>query len=365
VEIPVKAAPVVCRWDLVEHRRSIATALVAGGLILSGMAPLHASAATLGRKTVHVPDWAKDAVAYALTNGYVDRSGLEINKPMPRATFKAIMKKAFGGGFSRDKGDVTAFEVGKSLVKALGQKDVALHLTNVKTPDGWSHGAGKDFGYEVVARSLGLRHDRSTSEEHLEASSDDPLNQGDVLWAVWQAKTSPDTYTAGNLANFSLTKLGKDEKEIVKFAFSLAGTPYVWGGEWIQKTPDGYPYGAQPHGGVDCSGFTWYVMREKASGWSPKRPYKGFALPERSSAQMASATPKKKRLGFKELKPTDLVFFASGGRGADPASVYHVGIYLGNGWMIDSSGSKDGVSLSYMGQGSWYLGQFVFGRRIV
>jgi cell wall-associated NlpC family hydrolase len=80
---------------------------------------------------------------------------------------------------------------------------------------------------------------------------------------------------------------------------------------------------------------------------------------------MASATPKKKRLGFKELKPTDLVFFASGGRGADPASVYHVGIYLGNGWMIDSSGSKDGVSLSYMGQGSWYLGQFVFGRRIV
>ncbi len=80
---------------------------------------------------------------------------------------------------------------------------------------------------------------------------------------------------------------------------------------------------------------------------------------------MAAATPKKKQLSFKELRPTDLVFFASGGRDASPASVYHVGIYLGNGWMIDSSGSKDGVSLSYMGKSSWYLGQFVFGRRIV
>jgi cell wall-associated NlpC family hydrolase len=312
----------------VRHRRLAAAALAtAFGLHLA--APLGASAATLGKKTITVPDWAKPAVAYAVANGYVEKSALKINKPMPRATFKAVMNKAFGGGFTRDKGEVTAFEVGKALVQALGQKDVAVHLANVKTPDGWSPEGGKRFGYEVVARSLGLRHDRSTSEEHLEASSDDPLTQGDVLWAVWQAKTSPDTYTAGNLRNFSLTKLGKTKKQIVKFAFSLAGTPYVWGGEWIRKTPDGYPYGAQPHGGVDCSGFTWYVMREKVSGWSPARPYKGFSLPERSSAQMASATPRTKRLSFKQLRPADLVFFASGGRGADPASVYHVGLYLG------------------------------------
>jgi cell wall-associated NlpC family hydrolase len=348
-----------------ERRRSIATALVAGGLILSGMAPLNASAATLGKKTLDLPEWAKPAVSYAITNGYITKADLKLNKPMPRSTFKAIINKAFGGGFKRDKGEVTAFEVGKTLVKALDFKHVALHLANVKAADGWSPEGGKRFGYEVVARSLGLRHDRSTSEEHLEASSEDALNQGDVLWAVWQAKTSPDTYTAGNLANFSLGKLDATQKKIVEFAFSLAGTPYIWGGEWIDKTPASYPYGAQPHGGVDCSGFTWYVMREKVSGWSPNRPYEGFSLPERSSAQMASATKPKKRLGFKKLQPADLVFFASGGRDASPASVYHVGLYLGKGWMIDSSGSKDGVSLSYMGSGSWYLGQFAFGRRII
>jgi cell wall-associated NlpC family hydrolase len=284
---------------------------------------------------------------------------------MPRATFKEIVNEAFGGGFHRDKGEVTAFEVSKTLVKALGEKDLALHLARVKAADGWSPGAGKDFGYEVVARTLGLRHDRSTSEEQFEASSDDTLTQGDVLWAVWQAKTSPDTYTAANLANFSLGKLDKTQKRIVSFAFSLVGTPYVWGGEWIERTPTGYPYGPQPHGGVDCSGFTWYVMREKVSGWSPNRPYKGFSLPERSSAQMAGATKPKKRLSFKQLRPADLVFFAPDGSKSSPSSVYHVGIYLGKGWMIDSSGSKDGVSLDYMGPSSWYLGQFAFGRRII
>lgn len=353
------------RYPSVREKRTTALALVAGALLVQTIAPLHASGLTVRKHGLNLPDWVKPAVSYAVTNGYFDKDGLQVNQPMERSTFKAIMKNAFGGGFKRDKGTVTAFEVSKALVKALDEKDVALHLAGVEAPDGWSPGAGKHFGYEVVARNLGLRHDRSTSEEGLEASSADPLNQGDVLWAVWQAKTSPDTWTADGLSNFSLPKLDATDKEIVKFAFSLVGTPYVWGGEWTAKTPSGYPYGAQVHGGVDCSGFTWYVMREKAPpGWVPDRSYKGFPLPERSSSQMATATKRKKRLGFKELDTADLVFFAPDGRKSSPASVYHVGVYLGKGWMIDSSGSKDGVSLDYMGPGSWYQDQFAFGRRI-
>jgi cell wall-associated NlpC family hydrolase len=346
-------------------RKSLVTAAVVAALVVLTLTPLHASALTVRKHGLHLPDWVKPAVGYVVTNGYFDKDGMEVNKPMPRSVFKAVMKKAFGGGFKRDKGKVTAFEVSKTLVKALGLKETALHLAGVKTPDEWSPGAGKEFGYEVVARNLGLRHDRSTIEEHLEASSDDYLTQGDVLWAVWQAKTSPDTWTAQGLANFELAKLDGTQKRIVKFAFSLVGTPSVWGGEWTAKTPSGYPYGPQSHGGVDCSGFTWYVMRKKAPpSWVPKRPYKGFDLPERSSAQMAGATPRKKRLGFKQLEPADLVFFAPDGRKSEPSSVYHVGIYLGKGWMIDSSGSKDGVSLDFMGSGSWYQDQFAFGRRL-
>jgi cell wall-associated NlpC family hydrolase len=347
------------------NKRSAAVALVTGALIVQVLAPLHASALTAGKHRPSLPEWVKPAVTYLVANGYLDKAGLQVNKPMARSDFKTLVKKSLDVGFNRSKGEVTAFEVSRTLVKALDMNDVVAHLASVKTPDGWSPEAGKKFGYEVVARNLGLRHDRSTSEEGLEASSGDKLNQGDVLWAVWQAKTSPDTYTAGSLASFELAKLDSRAKRIVKFAFSLVGTPYVWGGEWTSKTPSGYPYGAQAHGGVDCSGFTWYVMRSKTPpSWVPKRPYKGFDLPERSSAQMAAAIKRKDRLGFKQLRPTDLVFFAPSGRKSSASSVYHVGVYLGKGWMIDSSGSKDGVSLDYMGPGSWYLDQFAWGRRI-
>lgn len=345
--------------------RSRAAAALAIVLTLQTVTAVGAAALTAGKHRPSLPDWVKPAVAYVVANGYFDKAGLDVDRPMLRSDFKALIDKAFGGGFHRDRGKVTAFEVSKTLVKALDEKDVALHLAGVKAPDGWSPDAGKRFGYEVVARDLGLRHDRSTSEEGLEASSDDPLNAGDVLWAVWQAKTSPDTWTAEALKGFELPKLDAVDKRIVKFTFSLVGTPYVWGGEWTSKTPSGYPYGAQVHGGVDCSGFTWYVMRQKAPpAWVPDRPYKGFPLPERSSAQMAEATPRKHRLAFDELDTADLVFFAPDGRKSSPSSVYHVGIYLGKGWMIDSSGSKDGVSLDYMGPGSWYRDQFSFGRRI-
>lgn len=347
------------------HRKSVATAIVAGGLILQMIAPLNASASRLRNRGVDLPEWVKPAVTYLVTNGFYDKSDLRIGKAMPRKDFKTLVEEAFGASFKRDKGKVTAFEVSRTLVKALGKKDIVAHLASVTTPDGWSPEAGKKFGYEVVARNLGLRHDRSTSEENLEASSGDTLTQGDVLWAVWQAKTSPDTYTADALANFNLANLDAKQKRIVKFAFSLVGTPYVWGGEWTSETPSGYPYGAQAHGGVDCSGFAWYVMRAKVPpGWVPTRPYKGFSLAERSSAQMAGAIKSRDRLSVRQLRPTDLVFFAPDGGKSDSSSVYHVGIYLGNGWMIDSSGSKDGVSLDYMGPGSWYRGQFAWGRRI-
>jgi cell wall-associated NlpC family hydrolase len=80
---------------------------------------------------------------------------------------------------------------------------------------------------------------------------------------------------------------------------------------------------------------------------------------------MAQATRRKKRLGFKKLTAGDLVFFAPSGTRSAPSSVYHVGVYIGRGWMIDSSGSKDGVSLDFMGTDSWYRGQFLFGRRVI
>jgi hypothetical protein len=334
--------------------RSLVLALVT--TLVVGLAPAASARAD-------VPDWVKPALHYLADQGYIERKDFDPNAPMPRADFKSLITNAFGGGFKRDRGNVTAGEVSNTLVKALGLRSTAAALTDARSPDGWDPQVGRLFGSEVVARELGLRHDRPTSEDSYEVSASDEMHQADILWAVWQAKTSPDTYAAMALQDFGLSDYDETHREVVRFALSLVGTPYVWGGEWVSKTPAGYPYGAQGAGGLDCSGFAWYVLRSKGSTWSPNRSYKGWDLPERSSSDMAHAT--KDKLSYRKLEPGDLAFFAPQGRDAKANDVYHVGIYLGNGWMVHSSGSRDGISLGAIGRGAWWHDQFAWGRRVI
>ena len=109
--------------------------------------------------------------------------------------------------------------------------------------------------------------------------------------------TSRSTPTTSNVAQSS--------SEIVNIARTLLGIPYVYGGE----SPSGF----------DCSGFTQYVFGKA-----------GISIPRTASAQQSAATP------VSDPKPGDLVFFGS------PA--WHVGIYTGNGMMIDSP--REGKSTS-------------------
>jgi cell wall-associated NlpC family hydrolase len=310
-----------------------------------------------------VPDWVRPALRYLVDHGYLNRDSFHANDTMARRAFRRLMNRTFGGGYTRHRGKVTAAEVSRALVTKLGRGAIARQLARAESPDGWDPGVGRRFGYEVTGRELGLRHDRPTSQESWEASAGQPMRQADVVWAVWQAKTSPDVWAADLLRYFRLSDYGPTRRKVVRFALSLVGTPYVWGGEWPTKTPSGYPYGAQAHGGFDCSGFAWYVLRRKTSSWSPNRSYRGWNLAERSSSDMARAT--RKRLRFRSFKPGDLVFFASGGRDAGAGAVYHLGIYLGRGWMIHSSGSRAGISLADIGRGSWWHDQIAWGRRVI
>ncbi|KRV51188.1 peptidase P60 [Wenjunlia vitaminophila] len=95
----------------------------------------------------------------------------------------------------------------------------------------------------------------------------------------------------------------------IYYAESKLGTPYRWGG-------DGTP---EDGGEFDCSGLT------KAAYASV-----GIELPRVANDQWY-AGPHPRR---DELQPGDLVFFAHNLR--DPRSIYHVGIYVGGGYMIDA-----------------------------
>jgi cell wall-associated NlpC family hydrolase len=337
--------------------------IVEAALVLCVAVSSFTAFAPAGSAASYVPAWARPALRYVVQSHYVAEGSFRANSPMPRQAFGELITKAFGGGYSKTDGSVTALEMSAVLVRALHYGWVAQKLDRMSAPGGWRPRLPWRFGYEVVARTLGLRHNRDLSE-NLEASSYQPISQADVIYAVWRAKTSANTWAMPQLESFSLPAVGPVQKQVLEFAFRLVGNPYVWGGEWIARSYPGYPYGAQAHGGFDCSGFSWYVLKAPAPGWSPRgRPYRGWSLTQRVAADIAgAATP---RIPYSSLRAADLVFFAPHGSSSMAASVYHVGIYIGRGWMIDSSGSKDGPSLDYIGPGSWYRSQFAWGRRVI
>jgi cell wall-associated NlpC family hydrolase len=74
---------------------------------------------------------------------------------------------------------------------------------------------------------------------------------------------------------------------------------------------------------------------------------------------MAGEVPRRQRIKPGRLAPADLMFFGPGGPRAKAAHIDHVGIYLGNGWLINSS--RYGVALAPVA--GWYDSRLAWGRR--
>ena len=160
------------------------------------------------------------------------------------------------------------------------------------------------------------------------------------------------SWSVAGLAEYdkvTLPALTARQKQIVAFALTYIGYPYVWGGEYPSTDS---PYGTQAHGGFDCSGFDWWVMKM----------HFGYTINERVASAMAGAA--KPRIARAKLVPGDLIFFGPKGPKSTVASIYHAALYLGNGWFIQSTGSLDGVGLSSITSDPWWKHDFAWGRRV-
>ncbi|WP_333738935.1 C40 family peptidase [Streptomyces sp. IBSBF 2806] len=156
--------------------------------------------------------------------------------------------------------------------------------------------------------------------------------------AIWQYNHSSeyvagvlewiDQYTAATKAP-DLKNLSGKVRTVIDAALSQRGVPYSWGG----GNASGPSYGicCSPSGksgthikGFDCSGLTTYVYATA-----------GISLPRTAAAQAGIGQRIPASLGPSALKPGDLVFYAYA-PGRDP-TIHHVGIYAGNGQMINAA----------------------------
>jgi cell wall-associated NlpC family hydrolase len=143
--------------------------------------------------------------------------------------------------------------------------------------------------------------------------------------------------------SFALPALTTWQRRILTTAFSYVGYPYVWGG-----TGDGTA-------GYDCSGFVWRVY--KLSSY-PDEGDLASVLRGRTTMQMSGEVPRSLRIGIDELEPGDVMFFGRGPH-SKPKQVDHAAIYVGDGWLVQSSG--DGVTLAPFD--GWYRSAFAWARR--
>jgi cell wall-associated NlpC family hydrolase len=136
-----------------------------------------------------------------------------------------------------------------------------------------------------------------------------PLPPGETpLPTAPPSSTEPKTFTFVGATGPAPARHPQADAAVAE-AMSHVGTPYVWGGEG----PDGF----------DCSGLSLVAWRAV-----------GVALPHQSRSQFAQTV----RINQADLAPGDLLFFG------DP--IHHLGIYIGDGKMVEAAKPGTNVKTS-------------------
>jgi hypothetical protein len=143
------------------------------------------------------------------------------------------------------------------------------------------------------------------------AGYDEVLADGSV-WAFRPGAGPARRQLPVSASELAAARAGRAVSVAVSVALSEVGKPYVWG--------------ATGPSAFDCSGLTQYAYRAA-----------GVQLPRTAAEQLAAGPP----VAASALRPGDLVFFYPG--------IEHVGMYLGNGQMVDAPHAGSSVRVESIG----------------
>jgi hypothetical protein len=263
------------------------------------------------------------------------------------------------GGVFGPESPVTMAAVHYALVSALPLEEEVAGLEAIHTEAGYSFAHPAKFPQILLGMALHFRYNHPS--EGADVTPKDPLSRVEVAYSLWRAATTSkyDIAALSKYSDIALPAISTSKQKFVAFGLRYVGYPYIWGGDWYEKTPSGYCCGAQPQGGFDCSGLMWWDLKAAADGYNNRsiRGYAGWSIPQRASADMASIG---KPLTYNKAQPGDLMFYDGDNNG----TVDHVDVYLGNGWALDSSSGQGGVTILRVGEG-WYNDHFVHARSIM
>jgi cell wall-associated NlpC family hydrolase len=359
---------------------------------LACLVPSQAGAATTTIPDVTTSFWAQAQIAWSVKNGWVPlrKDGTFAPKRAAGRTAAARVlallnqqltttpasadpyQQAIDSGWitpgTGPSGTITQLQFDRGIVRVMGLRSDAVELHKITAADGWKPSLPTGFAIEQLVRDVGARWN---------------VPFGADSWETWPSSTLPranlavQAYLLGHLSSYwqysvdtqlnvvnELPKYSPLKKAVLGFAFRYAGAPYVWGGSSDQPQQ---LFGLPAAGGFDCSGFVWWVM--KRSYTANGTTWDGTAkIPWRTTYDMAANVPVSKRIRYRDLRPGDILFWSTNPHGILTASstVYHTGIYLGNGWTINSHGDGAGVTIDYMGPNAgWYRDAFAFGWRVM
>jgi cell wall-associated NlpC family hydrolase len=307
-------------------------------------------------KSVARGSWAYGAIRTVTSHGLMGGSTLTF-RPDASLTRSALARLAAGlagrqyRALAGPDAPVTVAQLDRQLVRAVGMGGVASAFTRVVQATGLH--PPLRFGSEVTARLIGLRFNHPTAFDRLELLPGAAATRAEAAYSAWRVLTlDRDAVTSAALSAEvpDLPVLTTWQRRILDIAIHFIGYPYVWGG--TSEVPEG----SLRSGGFDCSGFVWRVYKLQRY---PGERKLSDVLRGRTTYEMSGEVPRSRRIPFSKLQPADVLFFGDAGPRSRPSQVGHMGIYLGAGWMIQSS--SEGVALAPLE--GWYRERFAWARR--